>query len=397
MAAYFLNLILGFFFWVIAAKFYNPDEVGITSALLSSMFLISMISSLGFHTAFIFYLPRDEKNANRMINSCLTSSMVASLVFSSIFILGLDIWAPPLKSILYNFKFGIIFVTVTIVWTTSIHISNAFIAGRKSSFYLSKEILFGFVKILPLQVFSVFGAIGIFMAWGIGVMVAVMIGFYWLSLLWKGYLPTPMFDPIIKSMARYSAGNYIAEIFLNLPRLILPLMIINLVSTESTGYFFIALMVAGMLYAIPQSISNSFLAESSVNGELWPNVKKSIKLNAVLLFPGILIFVVIGKFVLNLFNPLYAENASTTLVILAFASLPFSVNTLFMAVRNAQKKVESIVKINAAIATVTLVLALSLMKSFGIEGAAIAYLIANTIAAIVVIYKMKTPFITKYF
>ena len=235
------------------------------------------------------------------------------------------------------------------------------------------------------------------MAWGIGVMVAVMIGFYWLSIVWKGYLPTPMIDPIIiKSMARYSAGNYIAEIFFNLPRFILPLMIINFVSTESTGYFFIALMVAGMLYAIPQSISSSFLAESSINGELWPNVKKSIKLNIALILPGILTFIVFGKFVLNLFNPLYAENASTTLVILAIASLPFSVNTLFMAVRNAQKKVESVVKINTAIASITLVLAFPLMESMGIEGAALAYFTANSLAAIVVIYKMKKTLISKY-
>ncbi|KAB2946255.1 lipopolysaccharide biosynthesis protein [Candidatus Methanoperedens sp. BLZ2] len=384
-----LNLILGFFFWIIVARYYSPDEVGTTSAILSSMSLISMISTLGFHTAFIFYLPRDRINANRIINSCITSSIVASLVFSFIFILGINIWAPVLRSIFNDLKFVILFATVTTVTTISAHISSAFIAGRRSSFHMTKEILFGFFKILPLQMFSVFGAIGIFMAWGIGVMIAVAVGFFLLSLVWKGYLPALMLDSIIKSMAGYSVGNYLAEIFYTLPRLVLPIMIVNLVSAESTGFFYIAMMVGGLLYGIPQSISNSLLAESSDGGELWHKVKKSIKLNAVILFPGVIFFVFFGKFVLNIFNPLYAENASTTLLILTIASLPVSINTLFTAVRNVQKRVSSVIKINAGIAVLTLAFAFPLSRSSGIEGAAFAFLAANSLAAIVVIYKMK--------
>lgn len=389
MAANLLNLLLGFVFWIIAARYYTPYEVGTTSALLSSMNLISMISTLGFQTAFIFYLPKERKNAGRIINSCLISSIAATLVFSFIFILGLDIWAPPLKFLLTDLKIGILFAAVTAVYTMSALISSAFIAGRRSSFHTIKEILFGFLKILPLQVFSVFGSIGIFMAWGIGAALAVTVGFFLLSMVWKGYLPAPMLDPIIKKMAGYSAGNYLGDIFYVLPRLMLPIMIVSLVSTESTGFFYIAMMVAGLLYGIPQSISNSLLAESSGGEDLWVKVKKSIKLNALLLFPGILLFVFFGKFVLNLFNPLYAENASVTLLILVIASLPVSVNTLFIAVRNAQKRVSSVVKINVAIAGITLVFAVPLLRSSGIEGAAISYLAANTLAAIVVVFKMR--------
>ncbi|MFZ3382745.1 MAG: oligosaccharide flippase family protein [Candidatus Methanoperedens sp.] len=389
MATNLLNLILGFFFWIIVARYYTPDEVGTTSALLSSMSLISMISTLGFQTAFIFYLPRDRINASRIINSCMTSSIVASLLFSFIFISGLNIWAPALNYIFKDLKIVMLFAAVTTVMTISGHISSAFIAGRRSSFHMTKEMLFGFFKIVPLQVFSVFGAIGIFMAWGIGVMIAVIIGFFWLSLVWKGYLPSPMLDPIIKSMAGYSVGNYLAEIFYALPRLVLPIMIVNLVSAESTGFFYIAMMIGGLLYGIPQAISYSLLAESSDGGELLHKVKKSIKLNAAILIPGVLFFVFFGKFVLNIFNPLYAKNASITLLILIIAGLPVSINTLFTAVRNAQKRVSSVVKINAGVAVLTFALAYPLSGSSGIEGAAFAFLAANSLAAIVVVYKMK--------
>jgi O-antigen/teichoic acid export membrane protein len=390
MTSNLLNLILGFLFWFISARYYTPEEVGTTSALLSSMLMIGMISGLGFNTAIVFYLPRDNLNANRMLNSCLTSSMVASIAFSLIFVLGIDIWAPSLKNLLYDLKFLLLFVAVTTMTTASGLISSAFIAGRRSSFHVTKETVFGLIKILPLTIFSGFGTIGLLMSWSLGVMIAVFVGVFLLSLLWKGYLPIPTFDPIIKSMISYATGNYFAEIFSSLPRLILPILVFNLISKESTGFFFIAMMIAGILYGIPQAISNSLLAESSDSKELWNNVKKAIKLNAALLFPGILLIILFGKFVLNLFNPLYAENATIALIILSIASLPFSINTMFTAVRNAQKRVSSVIKINAGIAIISLALAFPLLRSSGIEGAAFAFLAANTLAAIVVVYKMKT-------
>ncbi|MCX9011264.1 MAG: polysaccharide biosynthesis C-terminal domain-containing protein [Candidatus Methanoperedens sp.] len=383
------NLALGFFFWVIAARYYTPYEIGMTSAILSSMTLIAMISSLGFPTALLFYLPKEPENAGRMINSCLVASIAASLMFSIMFVSGLDIWVPSLKSVLSSSGLAAFFISVTVASNVSILISSTFIAGRKSSFHMTKETLFGFIKIFPLHAFAGFGAVGIFLSWGVGVTLAVIMGFAMLSRVWRGYFLMPAFDPVIRSMAGFSMGNYIAGILYALPRFALPVMIVDMVSPESAGFFFIAITIASLLYGIPQSISSSLLAESSSGGELWTKAGKAVKFNAELLLPGVLLFILFGEYILNLFNPSFASNATVTLIILAAASLPMSLNTIFITVRNAQKRVNASVKINAAIAALTLILSVPLMKSSGIEGAAAAYLAANTIAAVAVSFKIK--------
>lgn len=397
IATYISSLVLGFFFWLMAARYYTPDDVGTISALLSGMLLIAMISSLGFQTALVYYLPRDRGNAGRILNSCIIASIAASFLFSSVFIYGLDIWARPLKPVLGGFMLAALFTLITTASTVSALVSAAFIAGRRSSLHMTKETLFSFLKILPLPLLMGFGAVGIFLAWGIGIMLAVILGFVLLSFVWKGYFPVPAYDPIIKSMAGYSIGNYLAGIFNSIPRYVLPVMIVNMINAESTGFFFIAMTVAGLLHGIPQSISSSLLAESSESGGLWDKVGSAIRFNFILLFPGVLLFILFGKFVLNLFNPSYAQNAFNTLIILAIASIPMSVITIFTAVRNAEKRVRSVVKINASIAIFTLALAVPLMKSYGIEGAAAAFLATNTIAAIVVVFGMKnlSAFISK--
>lgn len=390
MATIVSNLFFGFFFWVIAARYYTPHDVGVISALLSGMFLIAMISSLGFPTSLVYFLPRDSGNAGKMMNSCLMASMIASIAFSFIFISGLDIWAPSLKSIINGAAPSVLFALAAMASALSSLLSGMFNAGRRSSYHLSKEFVFGFTKIFPLAVFAGAGAIGIFLSWGAGLLFALIAGFFLLPGVWSGYKLRPEFDMIIKNMASYSFGNYIAGIFYSLPRLVLPIMIVNSLSEENAGYFFIAMMVAGLLYGISQSISNSLLAESS-DGNLWDKVIRAIRFNAALLFPGVLIFIFFGRFVLGVFNPAYAENASTTLILLACASIPLSLITIFNTVRNAQKRVKSVIIMNASVAVITLAMSALLMDNYGIEGAAAAYLVANTIAAVTVLYRMKDP------
>ncbi len=97
----FITSIIGFFFWIIAARYYTPSDVGITSAIISSITLISMTGSLGLSRALTFYLPRNDKK-DEIIGSCISISIISSIIFSLLFISGLKIWSPGLLKILSN-------------------------------------------------------------------------------------------------------------------------------------------------------------------------------------------------------------------------------------------------------------------------------------------------------
>jgi O-antigen/teichoic acid export membrane protein len=389
MVTNFVTSGIGFFFWVIAARYYSPNDIGITSAIFSSVSLISMIGSLGLSRALTFYLPRDQ-NTDKIINSCLAISIISSIIFSLIFILGLKIWSPELILTLNNLGNVLIFIIITTGISVSIIIGATFTAGRRSSLQMIKETTYHFVKICPLIFFVGFGAIGILTSIFIGLAFSLIIGFFLLSKVWN-YSPRLTLDPIIKNMAKFSAGNYIADNFYNLPKLVFPIMILNMISAKAAGYFYIAIMMAGLLYGISQSIASSFLVESSDKDKFWNNVNKSIKFNMIILIPGLILFTIFGKFILNIFNPSYAENAMMTLIILTIASVPISLINIFNTVRNAQNKVSSMIKMNVIVAIITIALSIPLIKIMNIEGVAISYLIANIIGAIIVINRIKNP------
>lgn len=391
MMSQIINLSTGFFFWIIAARFYSASDIGMISALLSAMMLLGSISNLGFNTSIMLFLPSNHEKAGKIINSCITVSSFASLLISLVFILGLRIWAPSLQPLLSDSKYIIYFLVITCASSISALISSAFVAGRRSSYQTLKDFSFGLVKIFPLPVLAALGGIGIFLSWGTGVFLSIILGYALLPVVWKEYRPWIALDPIINKMATISAGNYIAGIFSSIPRLALPIMIANAISTEAAGYYYIAMVVAGLMFGIPQAISSSLIAEASNSGELWGNVGKSIKFSILLLIPGLMIFVFLGRYVLHLFNPVFGENAYIPLILLSVASIPLAVCTIFNAVRNSEKKIKSVVTINALNAVVTLVFAYPLMKVFDITGAAGAFLIGNIVSAGVVILTMKDP------
>jgi len=71
--------LLGFFFWMIVARFYTEADVGFSSAIISAINLLTLISLVGLNISLIRFLPQSDKPQD-LINSCYTLSGLISLV-----------------------------------------------------------------------------------------------------------------------------------------------------------------------------------------------------------------------------------------------------------------------------------------------------------------------------
>jgi hypothetical protein len=75
IAARAVNALFGFPFWLIAARFYSPVDIGLPSAALSGASLLAMLASPGLGYELIRFLTHLGKNASCMINSCAGSHL----------------------------------------------------------------------------------------------------------------------------------------------------------------------------------------------------------------------------------------------------------------------------------------------------------------------------------
>ena len=84
-----LLVLTGFFFWMAAARLYPVEAVGLTSAAIAAIGLLTLLSTLGLDYGLIRFLPGSGEKARDMINSCFTVGGLISIALAFIFLAGL--------------------------------------------------------------------------------------------------------------------------------------------------------------------------------------------------------------------------------------------------------------------------------------------------------------------
>lgn len=377
----------GFLFWLIAARLYPAEEVGLASALISAMGLISMLSLLGFDISLVRFLPERE-DKQELINSCLTTSFVLSLALALTFIAGVNIWSPSLSIVRENKVLLSLFVAFTVIAPlTALQSQGIFVGFRKAEYsFIQTIVTFARIGIVPFL--TAFGALGIYASYGLTPILALLLGFLLISRVCE-YKPFPSVKrEVINDLFHFSFGNYIARIFEGLPGLILPIMVVNMLGAEANAYFFIAWAISGLLLVIPRATSTSLLAEGSYDAEkIGFNLMRSVKFIFLLLIPAIAFIFLFGDHLLSTFGGQYAENSFDVLRILAFASIPFSINVLYASIKRIKKEIKPLIWIYGGIAVLALAGSYFLMQSKGIIGVGCAWFLANGLVCVFIALK----------
>jgi len=378
MMASTLASILGFIFWLIVARFYPPSQVGLAGALFAAMSLLSCISLLGIHYSLVRFIP-EEKNKAKLMNSGLTLVGICSLLAAVIFLIGLPLWSPDLLFVSSQSSFLIIFILFTIASALLMLQRHVFIAYRRAEFNLYIQAIWLVLRIVLVVAIVGLGVLGIFSSWGIGVCVALAVGFFFMAKVQPGYRPLPSLSKeLLTNIRDFSVVNYLAEIINNVPVYILPLMVLAVLGAEQNSYYYIAATTAGVIFLIPQAVNLSLFAEGSHRPVgIGLNIAKSLKLLAVLLLPVITVLFIFGDKVLLIFGEEYSRQAFELFRLLLLATIPAVFNEIYLVVKMVKLHLKPIIYINALRAVLLLGLTYLLMKNLGLLGVGIGYLSAQ--------------------
>ncbi len=378
----------GLFFWLVVARFYSEAEVGFSSAIISAIHLITIISMVGLNTSLIRFLPHAAE-PQELINSCYTVSGGISLLLAAIFVVCLGFCSPALAFVGRNVIFASAFIIFTGLHTLSSQVSSTFVAKRRADFVLSKDTLYSVLKI-PLPIFFglFFHAFGVVASWGVAVGAALAIAlFVFLPKVQHSYKPVPTLRwDLMRSMWRYSGGNYLANLLASATTLILPIMVVNLLSPERNAYFYVAWTIAGLLFAIPAGVSQSLFAEGShFEDRLRDNVKKSLIFTFLLLVPAVVVLILTSKWLLLAFGQSYSSNGSMLLRILAISGLPFAISQLYCGILRVRGRLKELIAIKGFITLPVLLASYLIMPATGIVGIGYIWLGAQVVVAIYVL------------
>lgn len=366
MASSFAAAGFGFFFWMIAARFYSQADVGIATALMSSMGLLILISRLGLDQSVIRFFPLRDKN--RVLGTAILVPTAVALGAGLIFIAAVDVVSPELTIVrsiapLYLIILG----AYSITWV----LEGAFNALRKSEHYFTLNLLYG-TRILFLVPLVSLGAVGIFGAFGFSFILGLALALVLLTRC--SVKPTPCVDRVfLREAWQFSAGAYIAGILMSAPNMVIPIMVLHVLGAESTANYYITYAIVSILFMIPYAFTTSLFVEGSHGGEMKKSVLRTLASMFALLIPAIIGLALFGEQILNLIGKDYVEGMAL-LRVLALSALFVSVCQTFISISKVRNDIRSLIILSSFISVALLGLGYALMNRFGLIGMGYAWL-----------------------
>lgn len=360
-----LDSVFGFLFWTLAARLYTVGEIGIATALISSLSLIMAFSNLGLDTTIIRFMPSHDHS--KTFNTCLFITTGMAIVVGIIYLAAIDLISAELAFIR---DYALLFLFFIVAYVIALTTGYAFLSLRRADLKLILNLIVG-SRLLLLIPFVFLGSIGIFTAFGSAYILAAVLAL----VLIRGYISLA-FDidvTFIRKTFSFSAQNYIAKLFQNFPILVMPIIIVNLLGPEDAALYYVAFAIGSLLLIIPDAMSTSFFVEGSHGIDLRKGVIRNLELTYAVLIPAVLFMVLFGDHLLGLFGKDYI-NALDLMRIFAVSSLFVTLYNLFIPLQNIRLQVRGIAVMNFVRLVLLIGLSYVFLTQFGVIGVGYAWI-----------------------
>lgn len=365
----------GFAFWILAAKFYTKEAVGIATALISSMSLIIFLSRLGLDQSIIKF---SAKNDVSIYNTSIIITTFVTVIFGIIFVLGDWIWAPSLQ-IVNNYLY--IFLIYLVAYSLQTIISTCFIALKKVGYYLSIYLVDG-SRVFLLSLLISLGSMGIVSAMGIATILSASLSLFFLRKC--GVNLGNINQAFLKESFNFSIFTYLAGLLQYSPNLILPLLVIDVLGAKYTAYYYIDYTIASTILFIPFAFSTSLFVEGCNGVSLTENTLKSILAIFLLLIPSIAILYYLSGHLLGFVGRDYQEGLDL-LKILLISEFLISTNYIYFTVKKVCNDIRSLLLFNIITIFLLLGLCYVFMIRFGLIGIGYAFFSYGLVSNVLII------------
>ena len=374
--------LFGFVFWLVAAHFYSVAEVGLVAALVSSVSLLSSIAKIGFDVGLVRYLPQSQ-DKKTIINSSFSNSFDFHYCGHNIHN-GRRFLVSKTSFLRENILYFFVFVAFTVLTTINQLQWQVFVAFRAAHFALLESLING-LEPVAVVLLAFAGIWGIFLSANLGLVLASLVGVFFIIKLVPGYIPMPKITKRVGvEIVRFSLINYAVGVLVALPQYLFTLIIIAVLTAADSAYFYIAFSLSGIIGLVAAVSSLTLLAEGSYDPEnLRSQIIKAFKFTLLLALPFVIILLILGNAILTLYGTQYSDNSLWLLRFLSIGWLPNIVSAIYTSVLRVQKRGGPLILIWGFYAIFTVITSYFMIKWLGINGLGVAWLVSQTMIGLI--------------
>ncbi|MCW2951218.1 MAG: hypothetical protein JWQ48_388 [Conexibacter sp.] len=374
--------VFGIAYWIFAARAYPPRILGVQSAAISTMLMLSNFAQMNMFFALGRFVPTAGRATGRLVASVYVASAALSLVMGVGFVLVAPSISDRLSPLFAGPLMAVTFVLSVVLWSVFALQDGVLTALRRAAWVPVENVLFGLVKLVLLLVFaSVFVSEGIFASWNIPVLLAVipvnLLVFRQLIAARARSAEIPS-QFSFRSVARFVGVDYVSGFFLQSYTTALPLIIVATLGPQANAEFYVAYVVIAAVDLVSVNLGTSLLVEAAHDeARLREYTRRILRRSTQLLLPAVILIELGAPYFTRMLGGAYAHGSTNLLRILALASLARMVNIIYMTAMRVERRVGRVVATQAAISVLVISLTVAFGRRLGVEGVGLAWLCAH--------------------
>lgn len=375
---------LGLLFWAAAGRLYPVAEVGSASAVITSAVMLSTLSNLSLGSMYERFLPDSGRLARSFVVRGYLTITAFAFVLGCIFL----VFAPVDKMFTSTAEIVTfpLFVAVLAVFALQDQTSSGLGVARWAA---AKNVFHAVVKFgLLLALFATARSTSIIAAWAIPAVIASVVV---LRHILRALRTEPRYQlepnlPPRRELWSYFGSAYGITALGSLAPLLIPMIVVATLGTESNAYFSLTWSIVSALYILISVLVGPFVAEVAAHPDQFSRLtKRFMTMVAVVALGGSFFLAFIAPFGLGIVGAEYRENG-TIIVQLAAFTIPLSVvGSLYDGLARVQRKMRLAVVVQVLATSIIIIGSLSLSSSLGIAAVGWAYLAAEGFGALVLI------------
>jgi O-antigen/teichoic acid export membrane protein len=377
-----MNALLGVVYWVVAARLYDQVTVATNMAVIAAMTTLSGIAQLNLGPSLGVLVPRAGEHGRRVVLQVYAVVTAYGVVALTVFVLLVLPHLTRLSDVLASTSRMLLFAVAVLAFNLFALQDAALASLRWGRVIPFENALFGVMKIVLL--FALVGSLphfGIFGSWLIPMLVAVPVVSGYLFLRKSGRARSTLAPTTPRDSIPKLALDYVGYLFQVSSTFFLPVVALELLDPVSASVFAVAWLTSSTLDLLATNVGTALTVETSY-GENPEALRRTILRRAV---PLVAVVAVVGlllaPLIVGLYGSEYSADGVDTLRILLLACVPRCLVTFAVAESRAHRKMKTIVWLRAQNAVLTLGLSFVLTDRFGVQGMAVAWLVAQLLGA----------------
>jgi O-antigen/teichoic acid export membrane protein len=385
-----VNSALGFVFWLIAARLFAPDVVGLTAAIIAASTIVALLASVGVGSTLIQSLPEQGWSASWSLTfwAGMATATATGLILGGVVLVVLPLIGAQFTA-LHHPLYAVAFAVGTVATTVGTVFDYVFLAERAAGNMLGRNsVVAGFKLVATALLVLVVGsnAVAILGAWALAAVVGVGLGAI-LLIRRVNFLqrqrPSALLHRAHGLRSRLVGHQLIGMGGAMLPYL-LPLLVVARLTTRDNAYFYTTWMMGGIFLIIAPAVSQSLFAEGAHNPrDVLVKARVALAVIGAALAPCLVGVLLLGGLMLSAFGTAYAQHGVGLLRVVLLAAIPNALINVYVAVLRVQRRLLTAAVIGLSIEIGTVALAWVLLPVFGIIGVGWAWLIMQVAGCIV--------------